>query len=436
VYATTHAVFGFNPVWYHLLNILAHVGAASAIFYFFRKFLATTESPFSARNHASEAQRVSTAKWGEGGALFIALFFLVHPVQTEAISYVSGLSDPIYVLFGFLTLIYFPRPRSLIFFILALLSKETALVFLPLLILFNLTALKRIILFVVVTAGYLWYHFSVINKFDITAAWGNSPYGHSVIVRLLTFIQSFPTYLGLLVAPIQLFMERDYSTMVQTNILNPSLLIFLLANAAIIYFLYQRRSRLLTILFLAFYLAFIPYTGIVLINGLFYEHFLYLPLVFFFAFILISSRIERSRLLRYCFIALLLLFAARNLARQYDWINAIRFYSQTLVHAPQSIRIINGLGMAYADQGNATAAIQTYQQGIGVNPKIPNLYHNLANAYLAEGATESAEINYLKAIEVDPNFTYSWQALAALYQQTGQNDKLKQLVASYQNRSR
>ena len=161
--------------------------------------------------------------------------------------------------------------------------------------------------------------------------------------------------------------------------------------------------------YLAFYISFIPYTGVVLINGIFYEHFLYLPLVFFFAFIIIL--LPKNKLLLYCFIGLLVLFSVRNIVRQFDWNDSIRFYSQTLERAPKSLRIINGLGMAYAEKGEFDNAIRQYSKIIRLNPNVPNAYHNIANIYAAQGKINEAEQNYLKALEVDPTFLFSRQAL-------------------------
>jgi tetratricopeptide (TPR) repeat protein len=181
-----------------------------------------------------------------------------------------------------------------------------------------------------------------------------------------------------------------------------------------------------------------------LINGIFYEHFLYLPLVFFFSFwiilfssfwLTIFSRSHPSwlnKIASICAVLVLLAFVARNVSRQFDWNNSIRFYKQTLVRAPKSVRIINGLGMAYAEKGELDKAIKEYSRIPKINPNIPNAYHNLANAHAANGNLDGAEKNYLKALEVDPNFHFSAQSLINLYQQTGQKEKLEKLLTRYQ----
>lgn len=461
-YATTHTVFGFNPFWFHLLNVLAHIGAASTIFYFLKKLL------------KSDTEIIPSMP------LLISLFFLIHPIQTEAVSYISGLSDPLYVLFGFLSLIFFMLkdlrknmiPLSLFFFTLSILSKETGLVFLPLIIclsfLLNLDksdfssvnlfknnswrflykTWKVLCAYISISIIYLWYHYTWINNIDIKSVWGNNPYANSALIRLLTFIQNIFLYIQILIFPKDLFMERDYSISVQTQLLNPYLLLFVLINLLIIFSFWKLRNsvefkklKIVFFFYLAFFISLIPYTGIVLINGIFYEHFLYLPLVFFFAFLMFyisfmfseSHQNKFKKILPFCIIAILILFAARNISRQFEWNDSIRFYKQTLIHAPKSVRIINGLGMAYAENGENQLAIQQYKNMIKINPNVPNAYHNMANAYGALGNLKEAEKFFLKALEVDPNFIFSAQSLVNLYQQTGQKEKLESLLKKYNN---
>lgn len=427
-YSTIHALFGYNPFWFHLLNVLVHIGAAGAILIFLNKFLA------EAGTNALEARKSPPGDLsGFKASLLIAILFLIHPVQTEAVSYISGLSDPLFVLFGFLAMIYQLKNSrwAYLFFALALLSKETGIVFLGLL--FLVVSWKKLWPYVVMSGVYLWYHLTFINQLDMKVAWGNNLYANSVVVRLLTFIQSLSQYVTVMVFPRDLFMERDFGIKLHTNLINPYLAAFLLINALLIIFLYHRRDKILWFFFLGFYITFVPYSGLILINGIFYEHFLYLPLVFFFGFwIFLLQKFLNNKIVKILIILVLGVLIIRNVARQFDWNDAVRFYSQTLAHAPGSIRVRNGLAMAYADQGQTEKAISEYTKAITIDPTVPNLYHNLANTYVAEGNTVEAEKFYLKAIEVDPRFIFSWQALANLYQQTGQAQKLEDLKVRFQ----
>ena len=421
IYAVINLMLGLRPFYFHLVAVLLHLAAAVATYRFFLLL--------------SRKRLVS---------FLIAVFFLVHPIQTEAVSYISGLSDPLFVLFGFLCLTSFLGHRhlfSLFYFLLCLLSKETGLVFAPLIFLTwffcdKTHALRRLFPYILITGVYLLFHFTYINNYDSVAGWGDGPYAHSLLLRLATFVQNLYLYLSLTIFPKTLFMERDLTISLPTTIFTPTIVSFVLINLAILGGLlrhYHKQKKYLPLLcFLGFYISFLPVSGLILINGIFYEHFLYLPLVFFAAFFLFL--LEKKLLSRPGLVILTLYFvmlAGRTAVREYDWIDPVRFYQQTLNHAPNSIRIRNNLGMAYSDRGETDQAITLYQESIKIDPRVPNLYHNLAQAYQSKGDNVSAEKYYQEAIAIDPNFFYSHASLYQLYQSTGQKAKADDLLGRY-----
>lgn len=428
-YSSIYSIFGFNPFWYHFFSIIVHIAATGAIFYF-----------------------LTLLTRARGPSFLVALFFLIHPLQTETVSYISGVSDSLYVLFGLLSLVFSLKKKrivSLIFFILTLFSKETGIVFLPLIALTEALKessmnyaiakkmLPKILPFVLIALIYLYFHFTYINQMDMRVAWGgDSVYANSVLIRLATFIQNLPTYFGLLLFPKDLFMERDFGITIAKSAIFP-IVIFLLANAiflVILRKLVKKTGDLFGLLFFytAFWLSFIPYSGLVLINGIFYEHFLYLPLIWFFSLVVFSGALFLSntkpmvsRLIKIAFIIIVILLMGRNIVRQFDWSDDVRFYQQTLAHASGSVRIRNGLAMALSQRGRDDEAIAVYVDSIAAFSNVPNLYHNLANVYASQGKLNLAEKNYLKALEIDPKFYYSARALQNLYEVMGQKGKKK-----------
>ncbi len=420
LYASLNLMFGLHPFYYHLAAIALHLAAAITIYYFFTLL--------------SKKKLIS---------FLIALFFLIHPVQTEAVSYISGLSDPLFVLLGFLSLLCYLRrryPLALLYFFLSLLAKETGLVFAPLVFFLwffkdRAQSVKRLVPYFMISLAYLAFHFRFINQFNSVVGWGNTPYAHSLLLRLATFIQNLYLYLSLAIFPKDLFMERDLTLHLPTTILTPPIIVFIFVNLVLLVFLtrqYQQKKNFLPLFcFSGFYLSFLPVSGLVLINGIFYEHFLYLPLVFFAAFFLFSFEKKLTRPVLFLLAVYFLLLSARTVLRELDWVDNLRFYRQTLAHAPASIRIRNNLGMAESDAGQFDQAISLYQETLKLAPQVPNLYHNLANAYQSQGDTQNAEKYYLQAIAVDQSFFYSYVSLYNLYQQTGQKDKAKALLSRY-----
>jgi protein O-mannosyl-transferase len=115
VLACGRALFSFDPAGYHALSLGLHLAAT-----------------WAAWRLATRLTRCATLGW------LAAALFAVHPVHVESVAWISALNDPLYGLFALLSLErYFAwRERGLrgvpwsagVLFLLALLSKEQALV--------------------------------------------------------------------------------------------------------------------------------------------------------------------------------------------------------------------------------------------------------------------------------------------------------------------
>jgi len=114
-----HRLWGNNPFGYHLTNFLFHLFNVILIFHIAARLADSHLIPF-----------------------ICAALFAVHPIHTEAITYISGRSDPICAFFLFTSfLVYLKSLKairyrqlvyygvSLLLFLLGLLSKEIAIVF-------------------------------------------------------------------------------------------------------------------------------------------------------------------------------------------------------------------------------------------------------------------------------------------------------------------
>ena len=120
VYAVLFQFFGLNPMPYHLLSVLLHILNAFLLF-----------------------SLLSKLNFSRIASFLAAAFFLLNPIQTEAVSYISGMADSLGFCFMLLGLNFFMkyllnRGRFLflfissLFFIIALFTKENQVVFLPL----------------------------------------------------------------------------------------------------------------------------------------------------------------------------------------------------------------------------------------------------------------------------------------------------------------
>lgn len=114
------AVAGEKALWYHLFSVLLHTGSTALLY----RILRMSQLPV----------------WG---SFIVALLFAIHPVQVESVSWVAGMSTPLYGFFMLGALFFYLRyaseqsPKwyvlSLSLFVVACLAKSAAVV-LPLLL--------------------------------------------------------------------------------------------------------------------------------------------------------------------------------------------------------------------------------------------------------------------------------------------------------------
>lgn len=127
VYSLIYTFFADNPFPFHLVQLLMHIINSFLIFLIFKNFFK--------RNFS----------------FFLSLLFLVHPINTEAVVYIATLQDNLFVFFGLLASYltkknyqsFFSDVLIVIFLVLSVLSKETGLLFLPVVTIFNFFFQKR-----------------------------------------------------------------------------------------------------------------------------------------------------------------------------------------------------------------------------------------------------------------------------------------------------
>lgn len=384
-------------------------------------------------------------------ALLTSFFFLIHPIQTEAVAYASGRGDPLSLVFILLTLLFVLAKNkkyhllACVTLVAALLSKEVALMtpgLIFIVLLFSkksfsrqafISAIVQTLPYAIITVVYFLLRVTVLN-FNNTLNFYNSQniYSGSLFVRLATFFNLFPSYVGLLLYPKTLFMERDSAIQIVTSPTLPALL-SLLGLAGLFAIGIWKRKMYPVILFSSIWvaIAFVPASGIIPINGIFYEHFLYFPSVGFFlllsfCFLLIYRKLPilGKDILGICLILSLAALSFRTIARNSEWHDAITFYTQTLSHV-QSPRAYNNLAMAYADNGDNQHAVAAYKKAIQLADAYPESHYNLANSYLALNDNKDAEKEYKNALKINPTFYLSYIKLYSLYKATNNTEGLE-----------
>jgi len=400
----------FNPLAYHLTNIILQVLVAFLV-YLFALFILKNSSV----------------------ALLSALLFAVSPLHNEAVAYISGSAELLMGVSLLASLLLFARGRikwSLFFFVMGLFSKELSVVF-PIVIFCwvisysreNLRKpwyfLKVIFPFFLIDAVYIllrfsWLKFPTLFMPELTR--------YPLLLRISVLPQVFLDYLKLLILPVNLHLSRNlsYPTGFWGIFISWFILIFLAAGG--VFFLFRRRSRNLNFLSCWFLIFLLPQAGIFPINAFVAEHFLYLSSISFF--IGLSFLLHKYLSKNILFIAgstLVLVYGILSFSQNFTWGSPVIFYERILKFSPNSFLGRNNLGVQYEMNGQYFDAISQYQDAVKLKPARIEPHANLASIYTKMGKFDRAEKEYTIIQKLTPyNKSGELQNnIAGLYERQG-----------------
>jgi len=411
-----HSLWGLNVFGWHLTNILWHILAAGALYVF-----------------------VGICFDDKRLAMFTSILFLVHPVHTEAVSYISGRADPMALLFVLLAFIgYLKSDRGLRYSFLmgmsyaaALLSKESGLILLLLIPVYHATLRKafrpRPFAALVLLSGlYLWLRSSVVDASAASAA-----YATTVGERLPGFFAAVASYMRLLIWPVGLHMEYGLKEFPFAHPMVFGGLCIVLFSFAVLG-VRRRRPGLVGFSIALFFAALLPVANIYPINAYMAEHWLYVPSIGFFllaakGLMVLGPRDKARPVSLLCFWGLVAFFSVLTVRQNQVWGDPMRFYEYTLRHAPDSTRVLNNLAIIYHEEGRLGEAIACHEKAISlVSPSDPLHYtkvhvnhFNLGNIYRKLGRFPEAVASYKTAIEIGPKYLVSYVNLGGVYQEMG-----------------
>ncbi|MFC1631499.1 tetratricopeptide repeat protein [Candidatus Omnitrophota bacterium] len=405
-YMINYHFSGLEPRGYHLTNVLLHVLVALCLFWFLNVLY---------------HDRIL--------ALIASVLFVIHPAHAESICYISGRSDPLFALFLLLSFIFYIKHlntnnKAFLFvtlasYALALLSKESSLIF-PLLLLIYHRAfqkkvkISRFLSIVGLVCIYLGLRLTVLKFAEL-----HIPALSAIFQRIPGFSVAIITYLRLLILPFNLHMaygEQLFSFSDPQAILGYFVVLALLGLA-----LFRgRKNRLAFFAVFWFLITLLP--GSNLYPLVFYaaEHFLYLPSIAFFLILAkgFTALLKKKELRIIAIVAVICLstFYAYLTIRQNDyWQEPISFYKKTLEFEPDNPRVHTALGVAYSDLGKSQEAIAAYQKAIAVDPEYVQAYTKLGLAYREIGSQQEARALYEKAIEINPDYADAYNNLGIVY---------------------
>lgn len=449
---------GLDTLGYHAVNLFIH--AANG----FLVYLITSSLAASPRLSGKVLPAF-------GIAMLAALLFISHPVQTEAVTYVTQRFASLATLFYLFAVAMYLKyrlsgaqamPRA-VFYCLALLATYMAQVTkeisytLPFMMLvlefafFTGPVLPRILMlvpFLLAMAVIPWILFGPGSG----SAVGGEIMGLQLkdlreISRhdyLVTQFRVLATYLRLLVMPIGQTIDYDYPmyrSLFVPGVFASFVLVSTLFFGAIYLFLRFLKGSspflaLISIGVFWFFTAISVESSIVPIKDLIFEHRMYLPMagtsiaassIVFLALSLAPSLDERKRLAVACLVLVLPLSIAAY-ARNNVWKNEITLYEDAVMKAPGKERVRYNLAWAYHRNGHMDKAIEQYNEDLKIDPERDKAHYNLALIYRERKDAQKAEHHFLETIRIKPQHPVAHYNLAMLYHSSGDLDRA---IASY-----
>jgi len=432
-----------DPAGFHLSNILLHVAAGLLLYRLLRHLFGKGAGLWNSDDPGM-------ARAGALAAFIISGIWMVHPVHSAAIDYISGRADSLAFVFsaGAWLLILRARiakarwlkgilyPLAALAGVLALCSREIAciwmLIFLVHTLAFARDIDKKVKITTIVCCALVFGAYAELRQLPVARAEKGFTENWSAAVRGTLMLRALGDYGRLMVFPGNLHMERNifdpdnylsresWRKTVASEYLS---ILGLVVLAAFIYGCARsgigQRARIMGTVW--FFAAYLPVSNIVQLNATVAEHWLYLPsvgfLLFFGGCALDLPRKLGVGLTAIAAIAILAL-SVRSTIRSSDWSNEEKFYKSTLAAGGTSCRVGVNLGQIYANRGEYAIAEKMFRHILETNPDYPIARNNLASVLVHEGKTAEAESLFARdaehAKEAGVQYPRTWIAVLNL----------------------
>ncbi len=408
------SLFGANPFFFHLPQLLFHITNSVLLFLFFTFFF---------------RKKV---------AFVLALVFLVHPVNDETVAYISNLQDILFFFFGILAIVLLAKQNrdKLTSFFLAfcllcsLLSKETAILFFIVACLYWMFFIRQkigyyIFITLIPSCVYLFLRFTsaTVNSFRIEP----SPMMQlSFPERLISIPKVIFYYFQTFFYPAQLAFSQEWviHSVTVNDFYLPLLfdLLFFLFFIGIAVYLYSyKENKEVFTKYLFFFLWFCAgmlfHMQLIPLDMTVADRWFYFPIVGLLGMIgAISILLKKPIYKKYKIPILLLvtfiicLLSIRTILRNFEWRDGLTLYSHDITISKDSARLQNNLGNELVKNGQIDAALPHFQQAVELDPKLWVAWDNIGIIYEKKGQIQKAKKYYQLAMK--ENFIPAYENMA------------------------
>ena len=441
--AINYEIGGLNPLTYHILNFFIHYGAA---IFLYLLCLETWNTPAMQDTSPESSKQLA--------AFLTAGIFLLHPLQTESVTYVIQRSESLAGMFYLAALFFYVKGRmegkgniALGYFLLtgvaalcSAFSKATA-VTLPVMIVtyelfffktsFRDLLRKKKVLILFIPAGVVVSH--VVRPLLARGFFYDPGIAFTRKQYILTQFSVLLTYLRLYFWPANQNIDWDYPLTSHFFTLETTASFLLLLVLILLAVLAYRRFRLVSLGIVGFFITLAPTSSVIPLHDVIFEHRMYLAVAFLamgcvqiilwsLARVGETSRAVQAIASTAVIAAVMVGLTSTTHERNEVWASGLSLWKDTVQKSPNKARPHNNYGRELYMLGmNMTeAARREFEIANQLMPQWEVPWHNLALAYFEEGDYQRTIASELEAIKRKPNYKPSLYKLGCSYKELEQ----------------
>jgi len=447
----------YDVTRYHLTNIIIHIICGYLLFSLIKITLAISDR--QSENQILPDKKEISTKAGSSEAgfrpfmipFFAALIWLVHPVQTNSVTYVIQRMNSMAAMFYLLSLLLFIKGRlvwrqtasglktgadakkksgaaagSFWYYTgcaaagaMSLGCKETSAVLPFFIILYewfffqdmSLGCLKKTVtwvaalFFVILLILAAWHYGAYIQSF-IRAGYKALDFTPSQ--RLLTEFRVVVYYISLLVFPHPSRLNLDYDFPVSSSIFHPPATFICTVVIAGLFFTAlaaAKKERIISFCILWFLGNLVMESSFIPLDIIF-EHRLYLPSMFFMLLpvILAEKIFQTGRFRVFALSVLIVILSCWTYQRNRVWRSYETIWRDCVKKSPGKDRPHNNLGLVLSAKGRLAEAAGQYLKALQINPDNHTAHFNLGTIFAKQRKFKKAAEHYMKALQIKPNY--------------------------------
>lgn len=458
-----YKTFGKNPIPFRIVNLIIHISIGLMIFFVLQKLF----SNFKKNSFIKKNSYLIS--------LFASTLFLLHPVQTQTVTYITQMS-----LEGMTTLFIFGVITTFVF---AAFSKNKILKYFLYLCSILLTAISAGTKEIIITLPFFvfiidlffisqgkwsslkkrlpFYITLFLTLFSVLAIQGFIPteFAHRAInhpinnnrgniltsskqIKISSNLYSISQfkvllhYLRIYLWPFPLAFEYGYKlseSFWSLDVIFPMLILLLIFFLTLIGFV-KNKSNILSFGIIWFFIGILPRASVIPSTELICDYKTYISsfgIILFISVILIyliqySIEIFKVKKLQFqiiSFVTFLLISGSITKNQNQIWKDELSYWKHAIKVSPNKARLYNNYGVALSRNGRIEESIESYKKACKSDPTYAEPVINLAFHYQAQGKKNLAMNEYKKAISMNEFHPEMYLNLGSLHLTNKNYDK-------------